>query len=167
MIRVGILSDTHLGGPLPLFNKQVQAVFRDCSIILHAGDLTDISVLDVFKDKELHVVHGNMCSYQTQQQLPTDKLIQIGNYSIGLCHGANGARHTIEERMWDLFPTADCIVYGHTHIPVCHTFAKTLFVNPGSFTGTGRYGSSGTYAILSIASNGIKGSLHHLKELQP
>ncbi len=165
MIRVGILSDTHLNAPLPLFATQARKVFQDCSVILHAGDLSDISVLDVFQDHELHAVHGNMCSFATQQQLPTDKVIKLGGYSIGLCHGAGGSRHTIEERMWDLFPTADCIVYGHTHIPVCHTFAKTLFVNPGSFTGTGRYGSPGTYAILSIDSNGISGSLHQLEEI--
>jgi predicted phosphodiesterase len=27
---------------------------------------------------------------------------------------------------------------------------KTLFVNPGSFSGTGRYGASGTYAIITV-----------------
>ncbi len=164
MIRVGVLSDTHLNTPSAQFCRQVQETFRDCSVILHAGDLTDFSILKAFADKEVYAVHGNMCSSSAQEQLPTEMTIKLGGFSIGLCHGANGARHTIEDRMWDLFPTADCIVYGHTHIPVCHRLAKTLFVNPGSFTGTGRYGAAGTYAIMSIDQNGISADLYQLEE---
>ncbi len=163
MIRVGILSDTHINRPLPGFAKLVQKVFADCSVILHAGDLTDLSILEVFQGKELHAVHGNMCNLPTQQRLAEEKLIRLDGYTIGLCHGA-GARHDIEERMWNLFPTADCIVYGHTHHPVCHRLAKTLFLNPGSFLGTGRYGAPGSYAILSIDAEGLHGSLHQLDE---
>jgi predicted phosphodiesterase len=62
--------------------------------------------------------------------------------------------------MWDLFPTADCIVYGHTHIAINHRFGKTLFINPGSFQPTGRYGAPGSYAILSIDKNGLHATLH-------
>lgn len=163
MTRVGILSDTHISRPSPWFIEQIRQAFQDCSIILHAGDLTDISVLGIFHDKEIHAVHGNMCEHSARQSLPTDKIITIDGYSIGLCHGA-GARHNIEERMWDLFPTADCIVYGHTHIAVNHLFGKTLFINPGSFCGTGRYGARGSYAILEIDSNGLHASLHELDE---
>lgn len=161
MIRIGVLSDTHINRPLPRFAEQVQKVFADCSVILHAGDLTDLSILEVFHGKNVHVVHGNMCTLSTQQALPSEKLIHLEGYSIGLCHGA-GSRHNIEERMSNLFPTADCIVYGHTHQPVCHTAGKTLFLNPGSFLGTGRYGAPGNYAILTIDADGLHGSLYQL-----
>ncbi len=163
MTRIGILSDTHLNNPSPWFVKQAQQAFAHCSIILHAGDLTDISILDVFKGKEVHAVHGNMCDHNSYQALPTDKIIKVDGYTIGLCHGA-GARHTIEERMWDLFPAADCIVYGHTHIAVNHVLGKTLFVNPGSFAATGRYGAPGSFAILTINENGLDASLYQFTE---
>lgn len=162
MTRIGILSDTHLSQPLPWFIKRVKEAFQDCSIILHAGDLTDLSVLDVFKGKIIHAVHGNMCLNSSRQNLPTSKLITIEGYTIGLCHGA-GARHNIEERMWDLFPTVNCIVYGHSHIPVNHRVANTLFINPGSFQSTGRYGAPGSYAILTIDNDGLHGTLHQLE----
>jgi len=161
--RIGILSDTHLNSPSPWFLQQVQLAFADCSIILHAGDLTDISILTAFEGKEVHAVHGNMCDTSSYRTLPTDKTITIEGYSIGLCHGA-GVRHTIEERMWSLFPTADCIVYGHTHIAVNHRLAKTLFVNPGSFSNSGRYGAPGSYAILTIDETGLNASLHRLAD---
>ncbi len=163
MIRIGILSDTHINRPLPGFAEQVQKVFADCSVILHAGDLTDLSILEAFRGKDFHAVHGNMCTLSTQQALPSEKVILLDGYTIGLCHGA-GARHNIEERMWELFPSADCIVYGHTHQPVCHTKATTLFLNPGSFLGTGRYGAPGSYAILTIDAKGLHGSLHQLEK---
>ncbi len=165
MTRIGILSDTHITRIEPWYHAQVETAFQDCSTILHAGDLTDVSILDIFKGKEVHAVHGNMCELSSRQHLPTSKLIIIEGYSIGLCHGA-GSRHNIEERMWDLFPTADCIVYGHTHIPVNHRFAKTLFINPGSFQPTGRYGAAGSYAILSINENGPKAELFQFQQIK-
>jgi putative phosphoesterase len=163
MTRIGILSDTHLGSPTPWFTNQAQQAFKNCSVILHAGDLTDVSILKVFKGKKIHAVHGNMCDASSYHSLPTDKMISIDGYSIGLCHGA-GNRHNIEERMWNLFPTADCIVYGHTHIAVNHVLAKTLFINPGSFASTGRYGAQGSYAILTTNPDGLKASIHTITE---
>ncbi len=159
MTTIGILSDTHMTRLNPWFVKQVRDAFSKCTIILHAGDLTDISVLDAFTDKEIHGVCGNMCQASSRNKLPSSKLITIDGYTIGLCHGA-GARHNIEERMWELFPTADCIVYGHTHIAVAHRLANTLFINPGSFQTTGRYGAPGSYAILSIDEDGLHAKLY-------
>jgi uncharacterized protein len=166
MIHVGILSDTHLNNCPDLFRRQVDTVFAGCSIILHAGDLSDISVLEAFNGKEVHAVHGNMCNIGTQQLLPVSKLITIGGYRIGLCHGAGGPRHTIEERVWAIFPEADCIVYGHTHHTACHRVGGVLFINPGTFQSTGPHGASGTYAILRIdehagnRQNGLQATIH-------
>ncbi len=166
MTQIGILSDTHINSPSPWFTDQVNLAFKDCPIILHAGDLTDISILDVFKDKEVHAVHGNMCEQSSVRTLPTSKVIEIEGYTIGLCHGA-GARHNIEQRMWDLFPTVDCVVYGHTHFAANHQFGGTLFVNPGSFSRTGRYGAPGSYAILTITLDGLTATLHQFAENSP
>lgn len=150
MIHVGILSDTHLNSCTDSFRRQVDTVFAECTIILHAGDLSDISVLNAFSGKEVHAVHGNMCNMGSQQLLPSSKMITVGRYCIGLCHGAWGPRHTIEERVWSIFPEADCIIYGHSHQSVCHRIGGILFINPGTFQSTGPHGSPGTYAILQI-----------------
>lgn len=163
MTRIGILSDTHLSGPTPWFIRQAEQAFSECSIILHAGDLTDLSILSIFKDKKVYAVHGNMCQHSSHTTLPHHSTIEIDGIHIGLCHGA-GVRHTIEERMWELFPTAHCIVYGHTHIAVNHQMARTLFINPGSFASTGPYGAPGSYAILTINDKTLQASLHQLSE---
>ncbi len=161
VLKIGILSDTHLSTSTAQFRKNCAAAFPGCDAIIHAGDLTDISLLTAFNGKDVYGVHGNMCNQSTRRVLPEEKIIILKGYSIGICHGT-GPRHNIEERLFARFPHADCIVYGHTHIPVCHTTGDTLFINPGSFQGTGRYGAAGTYGLLHISKEGIKGSIHEL-----
>jgi putative phosphoesterase len=159
MITIGVLSDTHLLEPDKRFRENARRCFADADMILHAGDLTGLSVLDVFAGKTVHAVHGNMCGSDIRTALPTSKIIEVGNFRILLIHGA-GYRHNTEERLFDAFGPIDCIVYGHTHKPVCHLYGPTLMVNPGSFTGTGTYGASGTYAIITVEQNSMEGKIH-------
>ena len=60
-IRAGVLADTHLLEPDNRFRLQVQHCFHDCTVIIHAGDITGPGVLAVFADKQVHAVHGNIC----------------------------------------------------------------------------------------------------------
>ena len=161
MIKVGILSDTHIAKITEQFRKNCTSAFADCDAIIHAGDLTDISILSTFAGKDVYGVYGNMCNQATRQLLPETKIICLNGYSIGICHGA-GSRHNIEERLLQLLPETDCIIYGHTHIPTCHKTRNTLFINPGSFQGTGNYGAPGTFGLLHIEKDSLKGSIHEL-----
>ena len=148
-IKIGILSDTHMIRPNDAFRNQVDRCFADTSIILHAGDLTDLSVLDVFRNKELYAVHGNMCHGSARNSLPRRQVVEVGGFRIGLTHGM-GMHHHIEDHLIRLFDDVDCIVSGHTHRPSCHRLYGILFVNPGSFLGSGPYGSPGTYAVMEV-----------------
>lgn len=161
MITVGILSDTHMLSCNDSFRHHINIAFSGCDAIIHAGDLTDISLLQAFAGKDLYAVHGNMCNMATRKALPEHRTIILDGYTLGICHGA-GNRHNIEDRMLDLFPLTDCIIYGHTHIPVCHMLGSTLIINPGSFQATGRYGAPGTYALLKIDQQGLHASIHEL-----
>lgn len=161
MAIIGILSDTHRQSPDQQFIDQCTEVFSECDTIIHAGDLTDISILSIFGDKKVYAVRGNMCNLSSQRTLPERKKVTIEGYTIGITHGA-GPRHNIEERVFAIFPEVDCIIYGHTHIPVCHKFGHTLLINPGSFQATGRYGDSGSYAILTLGEFGLSGKLFSL-----
>ncbi|NLX18064.1 MAG: metallophosphoesterase family protein [Desulfobulbus sp.] len=146
-IYAGVLSDTHLHTPTSAFLKEIRICFHHCDVIIHAGDLTGPDVLKAFSPKTVHAVHGNMCETSVRHQLPAHHMFTLGRFTIGLAHGAHlGA--DIETSLWNLFPEADCIIYGHTHSPVCHRFGSTLFLNPGTFRATGQYGAPGTYAIL-------------------
>lgn len=149
-MEIGVLSDTHMGGPTPEFLLKVEEAFARCEVIFHAGDLTDISVLQVFKDKDVYGVHGNMCMSSSRSVLPKRQVIELGGFKFGLAHG-DPYRSQVEDYLIHDFPPVDCIISGHTHTPVCHELYDVLFMNPGSFTGTGRHGTRGTYGILSLA----------------
>ncbi len=162
MIKIGLLSDTHLHTVTDEFKENVHRAFNDCQVIIHAGDLTEISILAVFKNKEVHAVCGNCCNFLTHAALPEKKSVNIGGYMFGICHGA-GNRINIEERMYDLFAEMDCIVFGHTHIPVCKTVGGILLINPGSFSSTGKYGAPGTYGIIEVTAGGMNAMIKHVE----
>jgi putative phosphoesterase len=152
MITIGVLSDTHLIQADKWFQKKAQQCFADADIILHAGDLTSLSVLEVFAEKTVHAVHGNMCGPKTRNVLPASRIIEVGKFRLALAHGA-GYMPNIEDKLYDAFAPVDCIVYGHTHRPVCQRYGPTLMVNPGSFTATG------TYAIITVEQNSMEAEI--------
>lgn len=152
-IKIGVLSDTHLHNATDQFKKIASQCFHDVSIIFHAGDLTNISVLEVFNDKEVHAVHGNMCNASSFNALPEKKVVHIGTHKIAITHGMQyPIKHGsfIEDQLLLDFTHADCIIYGHTHVPVCHNIGPVLMMNPGSFRPTGPHGAPGTFGILEI-----------------
>ena len=159
MITAGILSDTHLSYISDSFKYLAEKAFKNCDIIFHAGDITAPTILDHFSTQIVHAVHGNMCDYATSQQFPMHKTVVLEGHTIGICHGT-GPMHNIEDRMWSLFPDVECIIYGHTHRPVCHRKGGVLFINPGSFQCTSPYGAPASYAILQITEDALTAKLH-------
>ncbi|MCI5158609.1 MAG: metallophosphoesterase [Candidatus Electrothrix sp. AUS1_2] len=163
IIKAGILSDTHISRPNRDFLDAVRHCFADCEIIIHAGDLTDISVLDAFAGKTVYAVRGNCCARTSRTALPGERSFQLGDFSISLLHGDRLGRYAdnIESGLWDAFPDADCVIYGHTHDPVCKRAGGKLIINPGSFQISSWYGTPARYAILE-AGEELRGSLHEL-----
>jgi len=159
-MKAGILSDTHLAQPGREFNELVEQCFAGCEVIIHAGDLTSMKVLDAFSGYTVYAVRGNMCDGDACDALPQEETFQLEHFIIGLTHGAH-LGYDIELGLRDIFPEADCVIYGHTHRPVCHRQGDVLIVNPGSFRGTGRYGAPGTYAILETG-DVLRASIHEV-----
>lgn len=149
MIRAGVLSDTHLSRPDKWFKEQIKACFDDCDLIIHAGDITGIALVDFLASRPLYAVCGNMCEESVRRRLPNRLLFTLEGHTIGLAHGA-GMGLNIEDSLWTAFPEADCIIYGHTHQPACRRQGPMLFLNPGSFQACGPHGAPCSYAILEI-----------------
>jgi len=155
MITIGVLSDTHLIEPDKWFREKAELCFADADMILHAGDLTSLTVLEVFAGKTVHAVHGNMCGPKTRESLDASKVVGVGNFRLALVHGYVYVLN-IEDKLFDAFAPIDCIVYGHTHKPVCYRYGPTLIVNPGSFTITG------TYGIIKVDDRNMEGKIHFM-----
>jgi putative phosphoesterase len=159
-IRAGILSDTHLANAGQELKDLVDRCFAGCDVIIHAGDLTNLHVLDLFSGYTVYAVHGNMCDAGPYRSLPREMTFKLGLFTFGLTHGAH-LGSDIESNLWNIFPEVDCMIYGHTHRPVCHRQGGVLIINPGIFKSTGRYGAPGTYAILE-AGEVLSAAIHEV-----
>lgn len=147
-MKIGVISDTHLKENCSELERIYDTYLKDVDLILHAGDVVDINVLDVFLPKKVEVVAGNMDLSNVRDQFPIKKVIKIKGFRIGLIHGW-GSPKGIEERIRNEFINIDCLVYGHTHSPVNHVRDGILFFNPGSATEK-FYTKRNTLGILEI-----------------
>jgi len=130
-VKIGVVSDTHLAGYDEQLARVVERHFRDVDMVLHAGDLVDLAVLEMFSGKQVRAVRGNMDLPSTRRALPEMLTLHLGAFTLGLAHGW-GAADDIEDRLLALFPVLDCLVYGHTHVAANHVQDGVLRFNPGS-----------------------------------
>jgi putative phosphoesterase len=147
-MKIGVISDTHLTKPTPDLAELMNGPFKDVEMILHAGDITELPVLDPLAGKKVLAVCGNMDSLEVQRELPARRVFRAEKFKIGLIHGWGGP-WGIEERMGREFQQVDCIVYGHTHTPAHLEREGVFFFNPGAFRG-GRGTGSKTVGVLNL-----------------
>ena len=158
-VKIGVISDTHLTSCDERLTRLLKDHFRDADLILHAGDLVDIKVLDAFAGKEVKAVCGNMDLPSVRQSLPKKLVLELNNYKVGLIHGW-GMPFGIEGKLLKEIGRVDCLVYGHTHRATNAVKDGILFFNPGSATDT-RFASRNTVGMLEIG-EGIRGEIIEL-----
>lgn len=146
--RIGVLSDTHLTGFDKNLKKILDQHFSDVDLIFHAGDLIDLSVLEIFADKKVYAVCGNMDRYPVRQKLPEQLKTEINGFDIGLIHGW-GSPEGLEKKLLQKMGKLDCIIFGHTHYPVNRIIDEVYFFNPGSAIDK-RFAKTKSVGILEI-----------------
>ena len=134
IVKIGVISDTHLKEPPLEFKKMIESHFRDVEKIFHAGDFVDWSIATYLSSqKELIAVYGNMDPRDIQKAFSRKRIIEVKGFKIGLIHGG-GSHFGIESRIREEFDEVDAIVYGHSHAPANHQVKNVYFFNPGSPT---------------------------------
>jgi len=71
-----------------------------------------------------------MDSGELKKVLPRQDLFTVGGKRVGLIHGW-GVPWGLAERVKELFPDVDIIIFGHSHKPANRYIGKTLLFNPG------------------------------------
>jgi len=162
MKKIGVISDTHLQKPDKRLDTIVSTHFLDVDMIIHAGDMVKLEILDPFyaTDKEVLAVAGNMDSVAVQDTFPIRQIIEIENLTIGIIHGW-GAPKGLRTRIRSAFDHVNAIIYGHTHHPFCATEDGIFFFNPGSPTDS-RFTSSPSIGIIEIDDKHIQGEIINL-----
>jgi len=148
-MKVGVISDTHVpvaGASLP---AAVFELFKGVDLILHAGDIVDLAVLEELRAvAPVEAVAGNMDDAEAQALLPRKKVLRLGKFVVGLIHG----KYKIDvqrEMIRKEFDHVDLIVYGHSHVPFWGLADGVYYLNPGSPTDK-RYAPYNSVALLHI-----------------
>jgi len=151
-LKIAVLSDTHIPTRLGAIPGRVYEICAECDLILHSGDMVDMSVIiDLERFSPLKAVYGNMDPYDISRKYPESLELEIEGHRICMTHGA-GARFGIENRILKRFKSRnpDIIIFGHSH--VYHNDIKdgVIRLNPGAVAG-----SSGnrTMAVLTLEKN--------------
>lgn len=133
-MKIGVISDTHVPAIAPSLPAAVFEIFKDVELILHAGDIVELPVLDGLKAiAPVVAVAGNMDTSEVHRALPFKKVITVGKYRIGLIHG-KWKPDIQKEMIRKEFDKVDLIVYGHSHSPFWGIVDGMRFLNPGSPT---------------------------------
>ncbi|MFH1023202.1 MAG: metallophosphoesterase family protein [Planctomycetota bacterium] len=160
-MRIGVISDTHIrdeNQPLP---KQLVKALSGVDLILHAGDIVVMGVLDRLRAiAPVEAVAGNSDAWDVIQALPRTKVVEANGRRIGLVHGS-GAPAGLPGRLLREFPDVDAIVFGHSHIAMNARKGGVLLFNPGSATDP-RGAPHRTYGVLAVNGKDITGEIFTL-----
>jgi uncharacterized protein len=148
MKRIGLIADTHYPEAGPLWDEAYEAL-RASELILHAGDLHVVEVLDWLEERcgvPVLAVRGNgddggggrpLCA--EDPRLKPAQTIEVEGVRIGMVHDATlpewPPHRTLETIMEHYFGgRVDVLVHGDTHVESVEELRGVLMVNPGSPT---------------------------------
>lgn len=143
-MKIGLISDTH--GKL---RSQVLELFDGVDLILHAGDIGDASIITELETlAPVHAVHGNTDDSRLSTRYGETVDITVVGVRVVVTHGHRIGSPT-PPLLRRMFPAADVIVYGHTHVPLVDRDAGTLVINPGA-AGPARFKLKPSVALLDL-----------------
>jgi len=163
-MKIGLIADTHIPEAGDRIPEQVWAVFKDVELILHAGDLHILDVLDWLEAiAPVKAARGNGDDGSSGRELvPEDPrlmpfhLFNLEGIRIGLTHCVplpdEAPWTTLDKTMQRIFGgPVDIIVSGDSHVDYIEEHDGVLLVNPGSPTlPYNLIGKPGTVGLLEI-----------------
>ena len=158
-MRVGLVSDTHVPVAAKGVPPEVAEVFRGVDLILHAGDIYDMSVLDeIERIAPVLAALGDDDSYGLlkDERVKEKHELKLDGHTVWLVH---------ERPFFSRFsrlqqaPRPDIIVHGHTHTAEVWQDSDTLVVGSGSPTFLNYRRGLGTVAILELGPEGPEASI--------
>ena len=136
-MKIGVIADTHISEASGKLPEKVLLAFKDVDLIIHAGDLVDLRVLDILRrvSKEVKAVYGNMDPRPVREKLPAKQVISIGKHRVGVMHGYGNPRMLLDALTKEFKgDKVSLVIFGHSHEPMNLKKGDCLYFNPGSPT---------------------------------
>lgn len=137
--------------------------------VLCTGNLCTKSTLQYLRSiaPDVHVVQGD---FDLEEEYPTEKVIEMEGYRIGLLHG-----HQVlpwdDEKALDMEIRKrglNILVTGHTHVPATKICNDCFVINPGSATGA--YSTAGdphatpNFVLLDVNEGKVMAYIYSLSD---
>jgi putative phosphoesterase len=136
------------------------SAIEQADVVVHAGDWTEVPLLDRFEARRLVAVHGNNDHGELRERLPEVARAEIEGVRIAVVH-ETGDKKGRERRCAARFPDVDVLVFGHSHIPWDTTAAGGLrLINPGSPTDRRRQ-PHGTFVTALVDDGELRNVTFH------
>jgi putative phosphoesterase len=144
---VGLVSDTHFPQRCRQLPSAIFDVLAGVDLILHAGDVGLLSVLDdLSRIAPVIAVYGNDDSAEAQRELPFQQVAFVAGMRLFLWHShyqdpvEESASRVGDDMAEKLARTVNAAqragarfaVFGHWHIPLIHFEKGVTVVNPGA-----------------------------------
>lgn len=131
-MTIGIVSDTH-----GYFHPALEEAFERVDLILHAGDVGDVAILDRLEAlAPTRAVWGNIDGAAVRHRTPEHQRFEEGGLAFWMTHIA-GRPGRWQQGMGTALrrDTPDVFICGHSHILRIEriaTLGGMLFINPGA-----------------------------------
>ena len=168
MMRIGLITDTHLPGQirdLGELGQLPQEFLSSVDLIMHGGDLTSPIVLD-WCEQFAPVI----CSTGNNDPIPDPRMkevqiLETEGWTIGMIHSLEGQFRPIKD-LQKLFPKpVNIMISGHTHQERLEYREGVVLINSGSITfPQHKEVRLGTVGILEIESQKLKVDIFPLGE---
>jgi uncharacterized protein len=151
-MKMVVVSDTHLPKKKKGLPERLLEALKDAELIIHAGDWQSINVYHELQSyARVEGVYGNVDDEEIISLLPSKKIVEAGGFRFGITHG-HGKGKTTEKRAIAAFEgeKVDCVIFGHSHIPIKRFEGELLIFNPGSPTDK-RSQKQYTFGVFNIS----------------
>jgi hypothetical protein len=160
LVKIGVVSDTHMPKKSKNLPRELVDGITGVDLIIHAGDINEDTVIyELESIAPVEAVAGNTDDEFMLWSIGREKIITIEKIKIGIVHG-DGSKGTTIERVQKNFENEklNCIVFGHSHIPMNEIIDGVLYFNPGSPTDK-RTQNYFSYGIITVWSDVITGEI--------
>jgi len=167
---IGLVSDTHIRVPGYRANltqlyamalpPEVKGAFHGVDLILHAGDVYTLPILDELESiAPVVAAEGDDDPFETMndRRVKWKHIITVEGVTIWLAH---------EYEAWsrdDYGVPPDVIVFGHTHRATLENHEGIIRINPGSPTFPQYRRELGTVGLLTVNSGKVEAQIIHLQ----
>jgi putative phosphoesterase len=152
-LLVGVISDTH-----GLLRPAALQALRGCELILHAGDVGKLEVLEELRTvAPVMAVRGNIDREPWNEDLPLTRIVQAGDLFVYMLHSL----HEI-----DIDPAGggfSAVISGHSHQASVKERGGVLYLNPGS-AGPRRFSQPASLALLHVRGHALQAEIVALEE---